>query len=468
MAFNYKYDRYGNRWQQNVTAGSGPMPQYNFDNNNHITPTNCTSSNTICYDVAGNLLQDTFHTYTYDAEGRILTVDGGATSYVYDAMGHRVQRTKAGVVSFFAYDLSGRDIAEYQTSVGVRFEGYAGARHIVSYSNNLTYLDLQDVVGTERAHITQNGSSVENTYSLPFGDGQSTTGSGSGLTGPTHFTGKERDSESNLDYFGARYYSSTIGRFLTPDWSAKPVSVPYAAFGNPQSLNLYAYVLNNPTTSLDPDGHFGGPGCAIAAGCNAYTNDSPSNSAEQQNTQGFAEALLGTPFQITTLPTTNIVADQASQTSTSTTSQSTVVPGVDANGMPIVTITTVSVSVTVSTADRNNGQVLGGSITQSVTTLDARGKSSTLPGPTISLTPLQAQQAVGTKAVQQLQDSVRPTFFQNLMNHKIGIGGAATGDWGGCRLRDNRMSSIRYPGCSDSWLRGYNLRRWKSSVRECT
>ena len=72
----------------------------------------------------------------------------------------------------------------------------------------------------------------------------------------THkFTGKERDSESGLDNFGARYNSSSMGRFMSPDWSAAPMGVPYADFGNPQSLNLYSYVKNNPVTATDPDGH---------------------------------------------------------------------------------------------------------------------------------------------------------------------------------------------------------------------
>jgi RHS repeat-associated protein len=70
------------------------------------------------------------------------------------------------------------------------------------------------------------------------------------------FSGKERDAESGLDYFGARYYSYRMGRFATPDWSAAPVPVPYADLGNPQSLNLYSYVQNNPITGVDPDGHF--------------------------------------------------------------------------------------------------------------------------------------------------------------------------------------------------------------------
>jgi RHS repeat-associated protein len=69
------------------------------------------------------------------------------------------------------------------------------------------------------------------------------------------FTGNERDSESGLDMFGARHYGSSLGRFMTPDWAAKPTNVPYANFGNPQSLNLYSYVENNPTTTGDPDGH---------------------------------------------------------------------------------------------------------------------------------------------------------------------------------------------------------------------
>ena len=69
------------------------------------------------------------------------------------------------------------------------------------------------------------------------------------------FTGKERDAESGLDMFGARYYGSRLGRFMTPDWAAKPIAVPYANYGNPQSLNLYSYVVNNPTTTRDLDGH---------------------------------------------------------------------------------------------------------------------------------------------------------------------------------------------------------------------
>ena len=71
----------------------------------------------------------------------------------------------------------------------------------------------------------------------------------------SRFTGKERDAESGNDYFGARYYGSSMGRWLSPDWSAKIMPVPYAKLDNPQSLNLYAYVGNNPLIHVDADGH---------------------------------------------------------------------------------------------------------------------------------------------------------------------------------------------------------------------
>ena len=69
------------------------------------------------------------------------------------------------------------------------------------------------------------------------------------------FTGKERDAESGNDDYGARYYASSLGRFLSPDWSAIPVPVPYANLSNPQTLNLYAMVSDNPETFADLDGH---------------------------------------------------------------------------------------------------------------------------------------------------------------------------------------------------------------------
>lgn len=71
----------------------------------------------------------------------------------------------------------------------------------------------------------------------------------------TRITGKERDTETGLDYFGARYYASNMGRWMSPDWAANATAVPYAQFGDPQTLNLYGYVRNNPLGTADLDGH---------------------------------------------------------------------------------------------------------------------------------------------------------------------------------------------------------------------
>ncbi len=78
------------------------------------------------------------------------------------------------------------------------------------------------------------------------------------------FEGKERDAETNNDDFGARYYSSQFGRWLSPDWSAIPEPVPYANLTNPQTLNLYAMVRDNPETFADLDGHKGN---GVSSGC---------------------------------------------------------------------------------------------------------------------------------------------------------------------------------------------------------
>lgn len=58
-----------------------------------------------------------------------------------------------------------------------------------------------------------------------------------------------------------------MGRFMSPDWSAKIMPVPYAKLDNPQSLNLYAYVGNNPLTRFDPDGHTVPDSCAKDKSC---------------------------------------------------------------------------------------------------------------------------------------------------------------------------------------------------------
>ncbi len=87
-------------------------------------------------------------------------------------------------------------------------------------------------------------------------------------------TGKERDAESGLDYFGARYYASNMGRFMSPDWSAKQEPVPYSKLDDPQTLNLYSYVGNNPLSRADKDGHCF-PFCLALAGGGVLAEEAP-------------------------------------------------------------------------------------------------------------------------------------------------------------------------------------------------
>src|SRR5713101_3941602 len=72
---------------------------------------------------------------------------------------------------------------------------------------------------------------------------------------PSNTKGKERDTETGNDDFGARYYSNRFGRWLSADWSSVPVAVPYANLSNPQTLNLYAMVSDDPESFADLDGH---------------------------------------------------------------------------------------------------------------------------------------------------------------------------------------------------------------------
>jgi RHS repeat-associated protein len=256
----YMYDRFGNRWQE--TRNGTAVSSLSFTAKNRVdngSPT-C-SNNTIpfCYDAAGNLMNDGTNRYTYDAENRITStqplVTGPVTTYTYDANGRRTESKVGTVITDYVYDSQGRRITDVDGSVNwLRSEIYVGASHVATYADGTTYFNHADWLGTERVRTNMSGVACRTNTSLPFGDGESSTGGCFGS--PNFFTGKERDSETGLDYFGARYYNSSIGRWITPDWSEHPSTVPYAQLPNPQTLNLFAYVGNNPVSGVDPDGHF--------------------------------------------------------------------------------------------------------------------------------------------------------------------------------------------------------------------
>ncbi len=131
---------------------------------------------------------------------------------------------------------------------------------------------VADQLGTPRMIFDQTGSLAKRHDYLPFGEELSTQGGRTTAQGYSaddtrqKFTSKERDTETGLDYFIARYYSSTQGRFTSPDeFKGGPEELfgevdphdPlfYSETAEPQSLNKYQYCLNNPLRYVDPDGH---------------------------------------------------------------------------------------------------------------------------------------------------------------------------------------------------------------------
>lgn len=107
---------------------------------------------------------------------------------------------------------------------------------------------LEDHLGSSRTVTDSAGNVLDDSDFYPFG-GERVVASSSGNT--YKFTGKERDSESGLDNFGARSNSSSMGRFMSAD---PENSSGYDNPGDPQRWNAYSYVRNNPLNLTDPDG----------------------------------------------------------------------------------------------------------------------------------------------------------------------------------------------------------------------
>lgn len=219
--------------------------------------------------------------YLYDAANRLCAVEVPGTpaqffGYLYDGNGDRIAKgTLNGLscnlasngFSLTASYVVGKDGEQLDELHGSdpHTNVYAGGKLLATYSASQTYFAFSDWLGTKRVEIGPN--CISQYASLAYGD-ELTEITPSGSTACSdatehHYTGKERDQESGNDYFGARYYASIAGRFLSPDWSGNAEALPYAIYDDPQSLNLYAYVMNRPVTGIDADGH----GCEYDGTC---------------------------------------------------------------------------------------------------------------------------------------------------------------------------------------------------------
>jgi RHS repeat-associated protein len=202
------------------------------------------------YDASGNMLTDGANTYTYNAESEIATAAG--LTYLYDGDGNRVQK---GTGTVYWYGGGSQILSQsFPATIGIDYIYFGGKRVAERrYDEPNVYYYEADMLGSSRTTVVAGQTSpFYDADFYPFGGERAVTDTG---VIKFKFEGKERDTETGDDDFGARYYNSRIGRWLSSDWSSVPVPVPYANLTNPQTLNLYAMVSDNPESFADLDGH---------------------------------------------------------------------------------------------------------------------------------------------------------------------------------------------------------------------
>lgn len=201
------------------------------------------------YHPSGNTTADANgRTFTYDAENKQVSVsdsNGTIGEYSYAGDGKRVKKVvpATGETTIFVYDSGGNLVAEYST--------------VLASTNDakVNYL-TSDHLGSPRINTDANGNIISRHDYLPFGEeidgtGGRTTGLNDGDDSVRkQFTGYERDSETDLDFAQARFYACILGRFQ----SADPVAFESDRLTDPQKINLYVYVRNNPLLLIDPSG----------------------------------------------------------------------------------------------------------------------------------------------------------------------------------------------------------------------
>jgi len=201
------------------------------------------------YDAAGNMTSNGSATYSYDGDDRV--TNAGGYTYTYDANSVRIKKASGSAGVLYWYGLNGEVLAESDLSgnFSAEYIFFNGQRVARRDSSGAVHYYFSDHLGTHSLVTDAIGTMPPQDESdfYPYGGEIPIVNNDSNHY---KFTGKERDSESSLDYFGARHYTSAMGRFMQPD-------EPFVdqEDSNPQSWNLYSYVLNNPLKSVDPDGN---------------------------------------------------------------------------------------------------------------------------------------------------------------------------------------------------------------------
>ena len=254
----FVYDRFGNRTAvydatsggnqiQSISLTTTLVPPMTLVANNKIASlTSGSTTKNYSYDNAGNVTNDSDHSYTYDAENRLVSVDSGNTaSYSYDHHNRRIKKTVGSTTTVCIWEGS-QVVAEYdQGTSSLQAEYiYSGSRMIAKFTSSATRYFLSDKASV-RLVLDTSGNIVGRQAHLPFGEEMGT----SGEQEKRRFTTYERDGESGLDYAINRSESPKLGRFMSAD--------PFKQSGNgayPQSWNRFTYVQNDPINSSDPTG----------------------------------------------------------------------------------------------------------------------------------------------------------------------------------------------------------------------
>ncbi|HEV2225437.1 MAG TPA: RHS repeat-associated core domain-containing protein, partial [Nitrososphaerales archaeon] len=238
----YAFDPVGNR----VKMVQGTTTTYTYGPFNRLSSAGSTS---YTYDANGNMITKTGGwTYSYDYENRLTkAVQSGTTvqQNSYDGGGNRVKQVAGS--STFTYSYQGLNILYEKNVTGgtttVTKHFYAGSLQVAKMVGSTAYYLHQDALGSTRLVATSSVTIKFSSNYLPYGNNY-------GISGKEVFmyTGKPYDSVTGLYYEGARYYDSSTGRFVTED------SVT-GTQEDPQSLNRYVYARDNPMKIVDLAGH---------------------------------------------------------------------------------------------------------------------------------------------------------------------------------------------------------------------
>ncbi len=236
----FGFDPFGNI-SKTATAGTSFQATYSGATNRltqvgTLVPT---------YDPNGNLTYDTAHTYTWDAEGKMLSADGTAVTLTYDALGRMIEQARGSSFTEILYGPGGKMALMTGQALQKAFVPLPGGATAVYNSSGLAYYRHSDGLGSSRLATTPGRTKYFDVAYAPFGENYS----GSGTT-DLSFTGQNQDTTSWLHDFTYREYNPVQGRWISPD----PAGVTAVNMGNPQSWNRYAYVQNNPLINVDPLG----------------------------------------------------------------------------------------------------------------------------------------------------------------------------------------------------------------------